>query len=60
MRPNEIIRILVADGWFEAKRSGSHIHFRHEIKSGLVLVPFHAGKDLGKLAYVILKQAGLR
>ncbi len=60
MRPNELIRLLTADGWFETKRSGSHIHFRHAVKPGLVLVPFHAGKDLGKLTYTILKQAGLR
>jgi len=30
------------------------------MKPGLVIVPFHSGKDLGKLAYSILKQAGLR
>ncbi len=52
--------MLVDDGWFETKRAGSHIHFRHATKMGLVLVPFHSGKDLGKLAYTILKQAGLR
>ena len=52
--------MLQADGWFEVKRSGSHTHFRHAVKPGLVIVPFHAGKDLGKLTFAILKQAGLR
>jgi predicted RNA binding protein YcfA (HicA-like mRNA interferase family) len=60
LRSSEIIRILIADGWFEVKRMGSHIHFRHSAKRGLVLVPYHSGKDLGKLAYSIFKQAGLR
>ncbi len=59
MKSTEIIRILKADGWFEVKRSGSHIHFRHAVKTGLVIVPFH-GKDLNNLAYAIFKQAGLR
>ena len=55
-----MIRILMADGWSEVKRTGSHIHFRHEMKAGLVIVPFHTGKDLGRLAFAIFKQAGLR
>jgi predicted RNA binding protein YcfA (HicA-like mRNA interferase family) len=60
LRASEIIRILLADGWFEVKRSGSHIHYRHAIKRGLVIVPYDSGKDLGKLAHSIFKQAGLR
>jgi predicted RNA binding protein YcfA (HicA-like mRNA interferase family) len=43
------------------KRNASHIHFRHKIKSGLVIVPFHSGKDLAKgTEQAILKEAGLR
>jgi predicted RNA binding protein YcfA (HicA-like mRNA interferase family) len=51
---------LKTDGWYEVRQTGSHIHFRHAVKSGLVIVPFHSGKDLGKLAHAIFKQAGLR
>lgn len=59
MRSSEILRILHADVWFEVSQTGSHIQLHHPVKSGLVIVPFH-GKDLGKLAYSILRQAGLR
>jgi predicted RNA binding protein YcfA (HicA-like mRNA interferase family) len=59
VRSSEILRILRADGWLEVKQTGSHTQLRHSFKPGLVIVPFH-GKDLGKLAYSILKQAGLR
>ena len=52
--------MLTNDGWYEVKRAGSHIHFRHAVKSGLVIVPFHAGKELSKgVERSILKQAGL-
>lgn len=41
----QIIRKLKADGWFEVRRRGSHVQFKHPSKPGLLTVP-HAKKDL--------------
>lgn len=61
MKANEIVRILENDGWLSTGQSGSHRHFRHAEKPGLIVVPMHAGKELGKgLVHSILKQAGLK
>jgi predicted RNA binding protein YcfA (HicA-like mRNA interferase family) len=35
----EVIKRLEADGWFEARQSGSHKQFKHPTKRGLVTVP---------------------
>ena len=55
----EIIRRLKADGWVEVRTSGSHHHFKHAKKKGLVTVP-HPKKDLPMgTVRSILKQAQL-
>lgn len=41
----EVIRRLRAAGWVEARVKGSHHHFRHELRPGIVTVP-HPKKDL--------------
>jgi predicted RNA binding protein YcfA (HicA-like mRNA interferase family) len=54
-------RQIDSSGWLAAIRiSGSHHHFRHAVKAGLVTIP-HPKKDLppGTLNS-ILKQAGLK
>jgi predicted RNA binding protein YcfA (HicA-like mRNA interferase family) len=59
--PQELVRLLEADGWFSTGQTGSHKHFRHSSKPGLVIVPMHAGKEIGKgLLHSILKKAGLK
>jgi predicted RNA binding protein YcfA (HicA-like mRNA interferase family) len=61
VKAQDLVRILEADGWFSTGQSGSHRHFRHNKKPGLIVVPMHAGKELGKgLIHSILKQAGLK
>jgi predicted RNA binding protein YcfA (HicA-like mRNA interferase family) len=35
----EVIRKLKADGWTLAHTKGSHHHFKHPVKSGIVTVP---------------------
>ena len=61
MRPQELVRILEADGWYSIGQTGSHRKFRHTVKPGLIIVPMHAGKEIGKgLLHSILKQAGLK
>jgi predicted RNA binding protein YcfA (HicA-like mRNA interferase family) len=61
MRPQELARILEADGWYVTRHTGSHRHYRHPVKPGLLIVPMHAGKELGTgIAHDILKKAGLK
>jgi predicted RNA binding protein YcfA (HicA-like mRNA interferase family) len=56
----EVIRALIADGWYLARSKGSHHHYAHPTKPGVVTVP-HPKKDLpaGTLRS-IEKQAGVR
>jgi len=60
MNSAEIVKLIQADGWRIVRISGSHHHFRHAEKRGLVTIP-HPQKDLppGTLNS-ILKQAGLK
>lgn len=61
MRPQELVRILETDGWYTTGQTGSHRQFRHPVKPGLLIVPMHAEKELGKgLLHSILKKAGLK
>ncbi|MGG4390463.1 type II toxin-antitoxin system HicA family toxin [Priestia megaterium] len=53
------IKRLLADGWECVRITGSHWHFHHPIKKGIVTVP-HPRKELKrKTRQSILKQAGL-
>jgi predicted RNA binding protein YcfA (HicA-like mRNA interferase family) len=59
MNSRELIRMLEKDGWKEIRVTGSHHHFKHSVKLGLVTVP-HPKKDLPTgTVKSILKQAGL-
>jgi predicted RNA binding protein YcfA (HicA-like mRNA interferase family) len=61
VRSQELVRILEADGWYSTGQTGSHRQFRHPAKSGLIVVPMHTGKEIGKgLLHSILKKAGLK
>lgn len=43
----ELARALEQEGWEIVRRSGSHCHYRHPERQGvLVTVPVHAGKTL--------------
>ena len=59
MDSRAVIKLLVADGWYFTKASGSHYQFKHAGKPGKVTVK-HPEKDIkpGTLASII-KQAGL-
>ncbi|MFY9259041.1 MAG: type II toxin-antitoxin system HicA family toxin [Gallionella sp.] len=60
MNSKDLIRKLELDGWELKRINGSHHHFKHPVKSGLVTVP-HPKKDLpAGTANSILKQAGLK
>lgn len=59
MKSLELIKMIEADGWYEVRVKGSHHHFKHPTKEGLVTVP-HPKKDLPiGTVKSILKQAGL-
>lgn len=56
----EIIQMLEGDGWYEVRVTGSHHHFKHFSKTGIVTVP-HPKKQIGKgLLNSILKQAQIK
>ena len=60
MNSQKLIRMLEDDGWRQARVVGSHHHFKHPTKPGLVTVP-HPKKDLPVgTVNSILKQAGLK
>ncbi|PPC84750.1 MAG: addiction module toxin, HicA family [Methylotenera sp.] len=60
MDSQQLIRMLQDDGWKIVRTKGSHHHFKHQEKPGLVTVP-HPKKNLpiGTVSS-ILKQAGLK
>ncbi|MRA12500.1 type II toxin-antitoxin system HicA family toxin [Acinetobacter nosocomialis] len=60
MKSLDLIKMIEADGWYEVRVSGSHHHFKHPNKRGLVTIP-HPKKDLPSgTVKSILKQAGLK
>lgn len=59
MKSLDLIKMIEADGWYEVRVSGSHHHFKHPTKKGLVTIP-HPKKDLPNgTVKSIMKQAGL-
>ena len=60
LKPREMEKIILADGWVFKSQEGSHRHYIHPNKPGKVTIPFHC-KDLTKgTEKSILKQAGLK
>ncbi|TKC83813.1 type II toxin-antitoxin system HicA family toxin [Trinickia terrae] len=60
MNSSKLIRMLEEDGWALVRVTGSHHHFKHTVKKGLVTVP-HPKKDLPiGTVKSILKTAGLQ
>jgi predicted RNA binding protein YcfA (HicA-like mRNA interferase family) len=56
----ELITMVEDDGWTLDRISGSHHHFRHTTKKGIVTIP-HPVKDMDpKTANSIKRQAGLK
>ncbi|MCL6250238.1 type II toxin-antitoxin system HicA family toxin [Altererythrobacter sp. KTW20L] len=45
MKSRDIIKALRTDGWEEVRQRGSHLHFRHPEKPGIVTVP-HPSSDM--------------
>jgi predicted RNA binding protein YcfA (HicA-like mRNA interferase family) len=60
MTSREVIQRLEADGWFLRRVRGSHHHFAHPTKPGLVTVK-HPAKDFPKgTLKSIERQAGIK
>lgn len=60
MQSGQLIRMLLDDGWPLGRITGSHHHYKHPEKRGLVTVP-HPKKDLPiGTVRSIQKSAGLK
>ncbi|MCY3700361.1 MAG: type II toxin-antitoxin system HicA family toxin [Gemmatimonadetes bacterium] len=56
----EAIRLVTADGWRLVRTRGSHRHYRHPKKPGIVTIAGGMSKDLAPGTWKsILRQAGL-
>ena len=56
----KLIKLIEKDGWIAVRQDGSHCHFKHPVKNGIVTIPVH-NKDIKKgTANNILRQAGLK
>ncbi|HEV2450893.1 MAG TPA: type II toxin-antitoxin system HicA family toxin [Streptosporangiaceae bacterium] len=61
MKIGEVIRLLEEDGWTLKRVTGSHRHYAHPVKPGLVTVAGKLSATLKpKTQASILRQAGLR
>lgn len=59
MKPKEMEKEILADGWVFKTQRGSHRNYIHPNKPGKVTIPFH-NKDLNRgTEKSIKKQAGL-
>ena len=61
MKVRDVIKQITEDGWYPVRTRGSHRHYKHRQKPGLVTIAGQAGVDVpaGTLNS-ILKQAGLK
>jgi predicted RNA binding protein YcfA (HicA-like mRNA interferase family) len=60
MKVREILAVLGQDGWRLVRIRGSHHHYKHEVKKGVVTVPGTGNDDLSPgTVKSIYRQAGL-
>jgi len=61
LKVKELIKLIEADGWVQARMRGSHRQYKHPIKPGTVTVSGKPNVDIpsGTLNSA-LKQAGLK
>ncbi len=61
MKIREAIRLVESDGWYLARTRGSHQHFKHPEKRGIVTIAGHPNVDIPRgTLNSILKQSGLK
>jgi predicted RNA binding protein YcfA (HicA-like mRNA interferase family) len=60
MRSREVIAALERAGWRQVRQRGSHVHFKHPLRPGLVTVSQHNVDIPIKTLRSIEKQSGLK
>jgi predicted RNA binding protein YcfA (HicA-like mRNA interferase family) len=61
VKGREIARMVEEDGWIFVRQKGSHRHYKHPAKSGIVTIAGRPGADLAKgTVAAILRQAGIK
>lgn len=61
MKSSQLLKLLLADGWYIVRQKGSHAIMQHNEKEGTIVMPIHGSKEVGTgLANKILKDAGLK
>ena len=61
LKPREMEKIILADGWVFKEQNGAHRQYVHPTKEGKVTIPFHKGKELDRRTELsIRRQAGLK
>jgi predicted RNA binding protein YcfA (HicA-like mRNA interferase family) len=59
LKSARLIKVIKQDGWKLVPTKGSHHHFKHPTKKGIVTIP-HPNSDVPKGTVAnILRQAGL-
>jgi predicted RNA binding protein YcfA (HicA-like mRNA interferase family) len=57
----DAIRLVEADGWRLVRTRGSHRHYAHPTKPGIVTIAGQEGKDVAPGTWAsIMKQAGIK
>ena len=56
----DLIKMIEADGWVLARIKGSHHHFKHPEKKGLVTIAHPEKNCVPSTANGVLRQAGLK
>jgi mRNA interferase HicA len=61
MKCSELLRILTKNRWIVISSGESHLKMKHQIKQGLIILPDHGSREIGKgLEKKILKVAGIK
>jgi predicted RNA binding protein YcfA (HicA-like mRNA interferase family) len=61
MKVRQAIKLIEQDGWYLARTRGSHRHFKHSKKPGIVTLAGHPNVDIPRgTLNSVLKQAGLK
>lgn len=61
MKVKDAMKLVESDGWKIVRTRGSHRHYKHPIKTGIVTIAGHPSNNLDPGTQAsILKQAGLK
>lgn len=60
MKIRKIIKLIEKDGWYLVRTNGSHRHYKHPVKKGIVTISGHPDMEIAKKTLnCVLKQARL-